>query len=160
LLLSKGTFHYATALGFQPKDGEETLNLEHFLDQSVKGQCEGLVVKTLDDVYEPSRQSLHWLKLKNNYFDGLSDSVDLVPLGAYKGRGKRTTVYGATSICVQDWNCLFRRRFANAGGGAFCMNMASNVGLAFIVWQMDWNAIFGLSRYTSVGSQKAADLSQ
>jgi DNA ligase 1 len=98
----EGKFHYATALDFQPEDGEDTLNLEQFLDTSVKGQCEGLMVKTLDDVYEPSRRSLHWLKLKKDYLDGLGDSVDLVPLGAYKGRGKRTGVYGAYLLACFD----------------------------------------------------------
>jgi DNA ligase-1 len=66
-----------------------------FLDQSVSAGCEGLMIKATDSAYEPSRRSSHWLKLKKDYLDGMGDTLDLVPVGAWLGRGKRHGAFGS-----------------------------------------------------------------
>ena len=47
-------------------------------------QCEGLMAKALDGAgYEPGRRADSWVKLKRDYIDGMADSLDLVPIGAW-----------------------------------------------------------------------------
>ncbi|OWZ72366.1 hypothetical protein AYX14_02217 [Cryptococcus neoformans] len=43
----------------------------------------------LPATYEPDQRSQGWLKVKKDYLEGLGDSLDLVPIGAWWGQGRK-----------------------------------------------------------------------
>jgi len=68
--------------------------IEDFLENSINSGCEGLMLKTLDAPYRAGARGSNWLKLKREYRNELGDSLDLIVIGAYFGRGRRTGLYG------------------------------------------------------------------
>lgn len=111
----EGEFALATYM-----DGQELEEIQVFLDESVKASCEGLMVKMLDGTesgYEPSKRSRNWLKIKKDYLSGVGDSLDLVVLGAYHGKGKRTSVYGAFLLACYNPGTDTYETVCNIGTG-------------------------------------------
>jgi DNA ligase-1 len=50
---------------------------------------EGIVAKRLDAPYQAGARGFHWIKLKRSYKGELSDTIDVVLVGYFHGRGAR-----------------------------------------------------------------------
>ncbi|EOA33487.1 hypothetical protein CARUB_v10019664mg [Capsella rubella] len=77
-------------------DNQDTLNkINAFLEEAFHSSCEGIMVKSLDvdGGYCPTKRSDSWLKVKRDYVDGLGDTLDLVPIGAWHGNGRKAGWY-------------------------------------------------------------------
>lgn len=86
--------------------------------------------------YEPSRRSQNWLKVKKDYLAGAGDSLDLVVLGAYFGKGKRTSVYGAFLLACWNEGREVYESVCNIGTG-FSEEMLSSLHEALQPLQID-----------------------
>jgi DNA ligase-1 len=85
-------------------EAHEPEQLEALMDQAVAGGCEGLVVKNTSDesIYQAGARGWLWIKYKRSYKAEVKDTFDLVPVGAFAGRGKRAGGYGALLMAVYD----------------------------------------------------------
>ncbi|HLQ14673.1 MAG TPA: ATP-dependent DNA ligase [Candidatus Eisenbacteria bacterium] len=62
-----------------------TRELLDFISQGL----EGVVAKRLDSPYQAGARNFNWVKLKRNTSGQLNDTIDVVLLGYYRGKGKR-----------------------------------------------------------------------
>ena len=78
---------------------EEVLEV---LENSINSGCEGLMLKHLDSTYRAGIRGSNWLKLKREYQNELGDSLDLVVVGAFFGKGRRTGKYGTLLLSTYN----------------------------------------------------------
>lgn len=78
--------------------------LEKFFLEAIENGCEGLVCKSIakDSVYQAGARGWLWIKYKRDYKSEMTDTVDLVIVGAYHGRGKRAGTYGALLLAAYN----------------------------------------------------------
>lgn len=63
--------------------------LELDFENALEKGLEGLVVKRVDSPYQAGARNFNWVKLKKHSRGALEDTVDLVVLGYFLGRGRR-----------------------------------------------------------------------
>lgn len=80
---------------------EELLN---YFNKARKEGTEGIMAKSIkeDSIYQAGNRGFLWIKLKGLEGGKLRDSVDVVLVGAFYGRGRRKGVYGTYIGAVYD----------------------------------------------------------
>jgi DNA ligase 1 len=93
--------------------------LDAAFEQAVTDGCEGLVCKSVGPAsgYQAGARGWQWIKLKRDYRTELSDTTDLVVVGAFAGRGRRAGVYGAVLLAAYDPAADLFRAVTKCGAG-------------------------------------------
>jgi DNA ligase-1 len=53
-------------------------------------------------LFLPDKRTAAWLKLKKDYVTGVGDSLDLVPIGAWHGNGRKADWWSPILLAVYD----------------------------------------------------------
>ncbi|WP_032497053.1 ATP-dependent DNA ligase, partial [Hydrogenivirga sp. 128-5-R1-1] len=79
-------------------------DLESFFLQAIEDGCEGLVCKSLqkDSIYQAGKRGFLWIKYKRDYKSHLADTLDLVVIGAFYGKGQRAQYFGSLLMACYD----------------------------------------------------------
>lgn len=78
--------------------------LREFFDEAVADGSEGLICKQLGPGtgYRAGKRGFQWVKYKRDLHGQLTDSFDLVIVGAFYGRGRRAGTYGSFLLAVYN----------------------------------------------------------
>ncbi len=78
--------------------------LEAFFEEAIENGCEGLMCKAIgkESVYQAGARGWLWIKYKRDYKSEMTNTVDLVVVGAFHGRGKRAGTYGALLLATYN----------------------------------------------------------
>lgn len=78
--------------------------LEKFFLQAISEGAEGVMVKAVhkDSIYQAGARGWLWIKYKRDYKSEMADTVDLVIVGAFYGKGRRGGKYGALLMAAYN----------------------------------------------------------
>jgi DNA ligase-1 len=77
-------------------------DIEAFMEEAIENGCEGLVIKDPDSNYRAGAREFAWIKLKREYRSELTDTIDLVIIGAFHGKGRRAGTFGTYLLAALD----------------------------------------------------------
>lgn len=92
--------------------------IQRFFDEAIARGMEGIVAKRLDAPYQAGARGFHWIKLKRSYKGELTDTIDVVVVGYFRGRGMRAKLgIGALLGAVYDPDSDTFKTVAKIGSG-------------------------------------------
>ena len=83
---------------------DKVSELESFFLQAISEGAEGVMVKAIhrDAIYQAGARGWLWIKYKRDYKSEMVDTVDLVVVGAFYGKGRRGGKYGALLMAAYN----------------------------------------------------------
>ncbi|QKQ99994.1 ATP-dependent DNA ligase [Metallosphaera tengchongensis] len=83
---------------------DNVTDLMNYFYQAISDGSEGVMVKSISEesVYQAGSRGWLWIKLKRDYQSEMADTVDLVVVGAFYGKGKRGGKY--SSLLMAAYN--------------------------------------------------------
>ena len=99
--ITKESDNWRLAKGIIATKPEE---LERFFLEAVEAGAEGVMAKAMHDmsIYQAGSRGWLWIKYKRDYKSEMSDTVDLVVIGAFYGKGRRGGKYGTLLMAAYD----------------------------------------------------------
>ena len=85
-------------------ESNDVEEIETFFNEAVERGFEGIMAKSRaeDSVYRAGAREWSWIKWKRDYSKDLVDSFDVVAVGGFAGRGKRSGTWGALLCAVYN----------------------------------------------------------
>ena len=101
--------------------------VQTFFLQALADGCEGLMAKSVgnDSIYRAGARGYLWIKYKKEYRSEMNDTVDLVAVGAFYGRGKRGGTYGALLMATYNPDNDMFETVCKLGSGFNDMDLAT-----------------------------------
>ncbi len=82
---------------------DQVKEVENFFEEAITRGLEGIMAKRLDAPYTAGSRNFNWIKLKRSYKGSLADTIDVVILGYYYGKGARSKLgIGGVLVGVYD----------------------------------------------------------
>ncbi|MBU0457389.1 MAG: ATP-dependent DNA ligase [Nanoarchaeota archaeon] len=90
-----------------------------FFKKMLKSGYEGVIVKSRaeDSFYQAGTRGWNWIKWKKEYVKEMVDTFDLVIVGAFYGKGRRSGTYGALLCAAYNEDKDFFETFCKLGTG-------------------------------------------
>ena len=76
--------------------------VEEFFTQMLQEGYEGIIIKDPNGTYQAGTRGWNWIKWKKEYVEALTDTIDVVVIGGFYGKGRRSGVFGALLCAIYD----------------------------------------------------------